>query len=69
MAQTMQQRTEYYCTYKNKETKHEWRKSRSYPSTKALQESMEDYLEKNPITCVQYLMRTVWEPTNEGAQV
>ena len=69
MVQTMQQRTVYYCTYKNRETNNEWRKSRSYPSTKALQEAMENYLEKNPITCVQYLTRTVWEPIKKGAQV
>lgn len=53
--------TAYFCTYMNSaDTKGEWRKSREYPSMKALLGKMVSYLEKYPHTMVTYQTRTIY---------
>ena len=47
-----------FCTYKNKETKGTWRKSRMYSNMDQLLQAMGPYLEKNRWTSVQYQTET-----------
>ena len=44
----------YFCTYKNASTNGAWIKSREYNSVAALFAAMQPYIEKHPMTTVQY---------------
>lgn len=50
-------KTEFFCTYKNAETKGAWRKSREYPTIDALMGAMLPYLRKYPNTQVTFQTR------------
>lgn len=44
----------YFCTYKNGATYGNWAKSREYTTVGELLTAMQPYLEKHPMTTVQY---------------
>jgi hypothetical protein len=44
----------YFCTYKNASTNGAWIKSREYDTVAALFAAMQPYIEKHPMTTVQY---------------
>lgn len=55
-----------FCTYKNKNTNGQWRKSREYENMTLLLAAMAQYLTGHPHTQVQYQTRVVY--VFEGAR-
>jgi len=51
----------FYCTYRNRDTNGQWRRSREYKSVADLMAAMTQYLTKFPSTTVTFQFRTIYQ--------